>query len=925
MELPFMREFWEKPLSKITVQGEVREMKSLYIKDCSASDLVEAILNNNTEEAIQLLEKDVDPDVINSTGTPALCLAIKILNIGILGALLRSGANISTDFSDFTSPGLDALHLCFDEPDGKEPIMSMLLQHNIDLRNPEVGGLGHQVWSWAVKNNYVTVLGVLLDRNIPVDIMSDGSKPDEEEMIRLQPFSHQTALYSAFETSNYPLADWLLSRGAHPDCRGCKPSPLLELSRRCYHHDPSHMILLLLHKGADPNVFDEFTGQSILSLLCERECMREASLAIDKGAGKTINHVSRFQKMSALHFACRASTPCASLISELIKAGASVNLKDKNGHTPLWHVANWGNMENADILLKKGALVNDHGAGSTTPLMEAARYNAAGLVKHLVNNGADVNAQSTELENYVLLGPIQRPDHKTKVLVLRYLIAKGANVLLAAGFPRQPLTDAMNASYGDRSNICIATIIRAIVKQHGSEELKSIFQKSKEPFFVDEIVKEAFREVGISIFNEVQSSWLDGMDPSKWMETIHQNPDGCDVVATVQTVDEPWATNTKLRYFGWRTDLMNLEAGDADEELLNIPTNPASGSAHDIVYGRSYAFTAAGGRGNTRVSGFLTGGITTDRAISEADEYMKKLQNRRDFLLDCTTIDTYKPVKIAILDSGLDAKHPVNPFIRGYKDFTLETENRLDKTRHGTNGVLATFAVVPDAHVYVARVFDEEPTHLNTPSVVAQAIQHAINIWEVDVIAMSFGFVDVHTNIRREILNANIKNVLIFAAVGNEGNRNDLAFPARVEGSVLRVFSTNGMAITSREFNPPPSLYSIMNFGFLGEHVRVLTAEAMYTLVDGTSVATSIAAATAALLIDFSQRMDCTSLSKREELRTVSGMSAVLAKLGVKEGNFYCFNPWSEYLNPRDQDAPSDSLKRKHICETINRELPLVI
>jgi subtilisin family serine protease len=106
--------------------------------------------------------------------------------------------------------------------------------------------------------------------------------------------------------------------------------------------------------------------------------------------------------------------------------------------------------------------------------------------------------------------------------------------------------------------------------------------------------------------------------------------------------------------------------------------------------------------------------------LHDADEYMKRLANRLAFLLEGNKIDTYEPVGIAILDSGIDAKHPISLSVRGYMDFMSETDNHLDMTGHGTNGVLATIAVAPDANVFVARVFEEEPTHPNTPSVVAR-------------------------------------------------------------------------------------------------------------------------------------------------------------------------------------------------------------
>jgi subtilisin family serine protease len=109
-----------------------------------------------------------------------------------------------------------------------------------------------------------------------------------------------------------------------------------------------------------------------------------------------------------------------------------------------------------------------------------------------------------------------------------------------------------------------------------------------------------------------------------------------------------------------------------------------------------------------------------DGGSREADEYMKMLTNRHDLLLGGNKIETYESVRIAILDSGIDPAHPNYENIRGYKDFVSQTDEHIDKTGHGTNGVVVTFAVVPEAHVYVARVFEKEPTDSTTPSVVAQ-------------------------------------------------------------------------------------------------------------------------------------------------------------------------------------------------------------
>lgn len=184
---------------------------------------------------------------------------------------------------------------------------------------------------------------------------------------------------------------------------------------------------------------------------------------------------------------------------------------------------------------------------------------------------------------------------------------------------------------------------------------------------------------------------------------------------------------------------------------------------------------------------------------------------------------------------------------------------------------------------------------------------------------MSFGFEYDHKDIEREILKARVDDIVVFAAVGNYGNRKAIASPANMDGSVVRIFSTNSFVKYSQVFNPAPLITSKANFGFLGERVTVTNPNGVKETTTGTSIATSIAAATGALLIEFSQREEGRDLSGR--LRTVKGMSAVLAKLGQQENDYHLFNPWIKWLDPNDNEAPTEIEKRKFICGTINREL----
>lgn len=80
-------------------------------------------------------------------------------------------------------------------------------------------------------------------------------------------------------------------------------------------------------------------------------------------------------------------------IDKLIKNGADVNAKDKDGGTPLM-LASLGSLNSDAVkaLIKAGANVNAKNNEGFTPLMLAAIYNPDAL-KILIKAGADVNAK----------------------------------------------------------------------------------------------------------------------------------------------------------------------------------------------------------------------------------------------------------------------------------------------------------------------------------------------------------------------------------------------------------------------------------------------------------------------------------------------------------------------------------------------------
>lgn len=163
---------------------------------------------------------------------------------------------------------------------------------------------------------------------------------------------------------------------------------------------------------------------------------------------------------------------------------------------------------------------------------------------------------------------------------------------------------------------------------------------------------------------------------------------------------------------------------------------------------------------------------------------------------------------------------------------------------------------------------------------------------------MSFGFVKDVPEINRAIHGAlQNRQVLFFAAASNEGANEKEMFPARHE-SVIAMRGTDTMG-DFQSFNPPKGLFDNIAFGTLGLQVPVtqLDNELGFVPQSGTSVATAIAAAIAAMLLRYVSRMGSLSDQARvyEKMKETSGMRNVLQSLSSKtllREDYLYLAPW---------------------------------
>ncbi|KAK6526011.1 hypothetical protein TWF281_011052 [Arthrobotrys megalospora] len=277
----------------------------------------------------------------------------------------------------------------------------------------------------------------------------------------------------------------------------------------------------------------------------------------------------------------------------------------------------------------------------------------------------------------------------------------------------------------------------------------------------------------------------------------------------------------------------------------------------------------------------------------------------------------YQRVKIAVLDTGIS---PDDPYAQDmeeslYRDFVNEEElGKRDDDGHGTDTVNLIFKVFEAPEIYVARVFERKMADENTPNLVAKALRWAQE-QNVDIIVMALGFSRSHERIKKAIDAATAANILIFAAAGNWGGHDRVAFPARLD-NVICMFSATPWNKNSHDINPPPYPWNTHNFAILGQEVNMHGPSQHPRILKGTSVSSAIAAGLAASLLDFSRQSVC-----RDQLRNIKGkreISAIFEDLSKdsKDGEYYCIAPWN--LLKRAGDAPDRKAKRIKIRDHLS-------
>lgn len=235
-------------------------------------------------------------------------------------------------------------------------------------------------------------------------------------------------------------------------------------------------------------------------------------------------------------------------------------------------------------------------------------------------------------------------------------------------------------------------------------------------------------------------------------------------------------------------------------------------------------------------------------------------------------------------------------------DCLNEAENPRDEdpNQHGTAMATLLLRLLPAAEVYVARVARDSENLLVAKKniaevllilsfltvwslIVRQAILHATQVWDVDIISMSFGFSDEVPSIREAISIAEkVKGnkILFFAAANNDGLNQKEMFPAFSE-SVISVRGTSHDGAFISQFNPDTWSHNegTKLYGTISEMVPC-DWTAGQLVKSGCSVATPIMAAIAGAII-FYVSCKATSFNIEDVRNLVRTQRGILSVFGV--------------------------------------------
>eukprot|EP01012_Entosiphon_sulcatum_P055783 TRINITY_DN7829_c0_g1_i1.p1 TRINITY_DN7829_c0_g1~~TRINITY_DN7829_c0_g1_i1.p1 ORF type:complete len:2451 (+),score=352.13 TRINITY_DN7829_c0_g1_i1:70-7422(+) len=330
----------------------------------NTEDLFAAIEQGAAQLVETLLDIGIPVNVRDTDGQSALASAVFNGRIEVVQLLVTRGAAINEQDEDGTAP----LHIAVQE--GHSAIIEFLLQSGaaVDLADNE----GDCALLMAIEEKRSDIVQILL-RN--------GAAADRPETPNRQPVLLAAALCSG----GVELLQILLAHGASistvDEGRGMG---VLDVAVQ---HNNIEMVRFLMHEPALSVRPDHVNGNMPPLFRAARNGLTDvAQLLVDAGASLELPDKNGFTPLCAAVLGDHHDT-----VEYLLTAGSDVHARVVQGSTALHIAVVRGNTAIVQLLIDSGAQLSEVDNMGETPLYKAAKAGNIGVVELLVERGADPN------------------------------------------------------------------------------------------------------------------------------------------------------------------------------------------------------------------------------------------------------------------------------------------------------------------------------------------------------------------------------------------------------------------------------------------------------------------------------------------------------------------------------------------------------
>ncbi|KAI1463101.1 peptidase S8/S53 domain-containing protein [Daldinia caldariorum] len=269
-------------------------------------------------------------------------------------------------------------------------------------------------------------------------------------------------------------------------------------------------------------------------------------------------------------------------------------------------------------------------------------------------------------------------------------------------------------------------------------------------------------------------------------------------------------------------------------------------------------------------------------------------------------------ISVCIIDTGIDKSHPAikgalrEDRIQGYRSWVGNEDDVHDNYGHGTHVADIILNASENVDLYIAKVADGLDIEPHGISKIAEAISYATTVWNVDILTMSFGFLEIELDVKKAIDDALRRGKLLFASASNHGNNQmGRTYPAK-HRNVISISASTGKG-KDGQISPSPESNDD-NFMTLGIAVPLIwKGKRVYK--SGTSYATPIAAGFAINALEFVFRVMGQEHFK-ELKQSDDFMRCVLRLMSKEDPSGYRFvAPWLLWDGRKTADFVSHLLR----------------